>query len=86
MKIIYPMGFMRREIKVNGKRISVMVKRMMVWINPKGGYHYHKENPYSSICVTEQHKLVRLDTIKRRKTTKGGKYQPCPACFGDLRE
>jgi hypothetical protein len=83
--ITYPMGFMQKEIKIDGKNISTKIKRIMVWINPKGGYHYHKEYA-SSLCITEQHKLVRLDTIKRRTTIMDDRYIPCPACYSDLRK
>jgi hypothetical protein len=83
-KVAYPMGFMQKEITVDGKKISTKIKRIMVWINPKGGYHYHKENA-NPLCITKNHKLVRLDTIKRRKTFDDDRYIPCPACYGDLR-
>ncbi len=81
-KISYPIGFMQKEIEVGGKNIYTKIKRIMVWIYPKSGHHYHIENA-NSLCISHaQYKLVRLDTIKRRKTFDDDRYIPCPACYG----
>ena len=82
-KITYPIGFMQKEIDTDTGRATT--KRIMVWINPKSGYHYHKKDA-NTLCITKYHRLVRLDTIKRRKTFDDDRYIPCPACYGDLRK
>lgn len=64
----------------------------MVWIDPKGGTHYHKYDATrkadmsfsSDVCIDKRYKLVRLETIMYRRIhrkTRQYHYIPCPYCY-----
>ena len=63
-----------------------------VWIDPKGGTHYHKFDATrnsdmtfsSNVCIDSRYKLVRFDTLMQRhikRKTRQYHYMPCPYCY-----
>jgi hypothetical protein len=66
--------------------------RVQVWIDPKGGTHYHKFDATrkedmlfdSNVCIDKRYKLVRFDTLVFRcirRKTRQYHYVPCPYCY-----